>query len=123
MYFIYEDDSKGSELDKFIDIEYKFNKDINIFGKINCMDFEDHGTHLITGTNLGWILIWNINEKNIVKQIQIFDPIINKPMNISQIREIIDEKTIIAHSKQTNTLVATEVCITSFLLTPHLNSE
>ena len=90
IYYIYEEETKGSEIDLCWDMRYRFNKKILRYGQQQCMDFDDDGVTMVTGTNAGWVLVWNISERKLRQKTILTNPNNDKPLNISMVRDICD---------------------------------
>lgn len=66
IYLMYEDSVNGCDKDLIMDCKYKQDKSLRKYGKINCLDFEDNCQTFVTGTSMGWIVTWKLEDKAVV---------------------------------------------------------
>ena len=66
---MYEEDSKGCEIDTKLDIDYRFDRNLKKYGKHICLDFDKIGDTFVSATNLGWVIVWDLRNKGILNAI------------------------------------------------------
>ena len=65
LYYIYEEDMTGAEVDLVWDLDYKQNPQIGIYGHQHTFDFNNKCSMFISGSKQGWICFWSILEKKL----------------------------------------------------------
>jgi hypothetical protein len=73
-------------------------------GKLISLDFENKCKTFITGTNLGWVCIWNLEEKELMSTFQIRNEITGRPDVCNLLRNHDGENTVLAYSNKTMNL-------------------
>lgn len=74
-------------------------------GKILCLDFEDECKTFVTGSNLGWIGIWDIPERSYRRGFPIVDPATKRAEPMDMIRDIAGESILITYCYKTQHLL------------------
>lgn len=78
-------------------------------GKICCLDFEDKCVTFVTGTENGWIQIWDLQNKCLIRRFRLFDPISKKVLPCNIIRVLKAERAVISYNLRTRSLLITKV--------------
>jgi len=73
-------------------------------GKLISLDFENKCKTFITGTNLGWICIWNLEDKELMSKFQIRNEITRRPDVCNLLRDHDGENTVLSYSNKTMNL-------------------
>ena len=96
-------DNEGEGIDKqvYMHCHYGLNKDLISMGQITCIDFEQNCQTFVAGTNIGWIQIWDMNKKTILRRFRSIDPITKQPDVINFIKVNQQEKTIFSYNVTT----------------------
>ena len=104
IYDIFDDTSGGSEYQMLWDKNYRFDPKLKDLGQIECIDFEKRGCEFLTGSNLGWICIWDLKFKFLLRKFRNFS--VEGPFeSVNIIRTLNDYKHIIVYNKNSKRLV------------------
>lgn len=78
-------------------------------GQVLNLDFEADCLTFVTGTSLGWIQIWDLQNKCLLRRFRTCEPIREKFYVPNLVKVLKDEKTVISYSIMTKQLVITSV--------------
>ena len=67
VYDICDNGNSGTEYTLLWDHCYRFDMEQKVMGQIECADFGDGCKTLVTGTNLCWIILWDIKQKVLLR--------------------------------------------------------
>ena len=71
IYFVQDDNNGSCETSMVWDKDYRFDKSLTQMGLILSLDFEKSCLTFVTGTHLGWILIWNLKDKQLIRRFRV----------------------------------------------------
>lgn len=102
IYNMYDDQLGQVEYYMVWDNDLRFNKALRSLGKIISLDFENDLKTFITGTNLGWICVWDLENKQHLRKFQVLDG--TRPDQCNLVRDFSNEKIIVSYSNKTMNL-------------------
>jgi len=74
IYEISDNNNGGCDWVALWDNDYRFSKKLKQLGQILCLDFEPTGTSFVTGSQTGWICIWDLEEKTLLRKFPLINP-------------------------------------------------
>lgn len=107
IYYIYDEDCTGADQDLVWDINYRFDNSVKKYGMHNCIDFEDKCLTFVSGTNIGNVCIWNLEERAMTHTVRVINPKTRRPQVIDLIRNIDHERKFVTFDFITQTLCIT----------------
>ena len=72
---IWEELSTGVEYLKRFECHFATNLEVNKYGKIMCLDFENENKCFATATNIGWVVIWSLTTFEIKNCFEVINPL------------------------------------------------
>lgn len=88
-------------------MDYKFDLEIKGMGQIINLDFGQECLTFVTGTSLGWIQIWDLQNKCLLRRFRTCEPISKKFYVPNLVRTLTMDRAIISYSILTRQLVIT----------------
>ena len=104
IYYIYDDNIGGCDYQVVWSKDYRFDRSIRAMGQIISLDFEQQCVTFITGTAQGWICIWDLQEKRILRRIRVVNPETGCFEACNLIRNMNMEKNILSCDATTKNL-------------------
>lgn len=106
IYSVYEEESTCCGITSVWDFNYRFDSFYKKYGKQISLDFEEGCQGFVTGTNIGWVLIFSLVEKVMQDAIYIRNPENSRvPESFDIIRDIVVERYFVCYSKKTQHLL------------------
>ena len=76
--FYIQDDNVGSaDFNLIWDNDYRFNRTLKSMGQVLCLDFEKNAKTFITGTQCGWVCVWDLNDRVLKHRVRVKNPLID----------------------------------------------
>ena len=95
---------KNAEVVEVWDNDLRSDPKVRSLGKLISLDFENQCKTFITGTNLGWVCIWNLDDKELMSKFQVRDEITRRPDVCNLLRDHDGENTVLSYSNKTMNL-------------------
>lgn len=68
IYYILDDMEGSVDSQEIFTKDYKFDSKLKAMGQILTLDFEEKCVTFVTGTSLGWIQIWDLQNKSMTRR-------------------------------------------------------
>jgi hypothetical protein len=105
LYYIYDEDGVGCEIDLNWDFKYKYDRQFKMFGQIVSLDFDDMCTNFVSCTNLGYLCKWNFKDQELAKSYKVLNPITQRPVVVDMVLNLSYIDTYIAYSSRESLLL------------------
>ena len=103
---MYDDGMQQIEYTEVWDKDIRFDRNVRNYGKMISLDFENKCKTFITGTNLGWIVVWDLLNKCKLNAIQVLNN--ERPDQCNLIRDFSNERVIVSYSNKSMNLYVTK---------------
>ena len=60
--------TENVEITEIWDNDIRFDKEIRSLGKFTSIDFDDKCKTFVTGTNMGWICVWDLVKREFLSK-------------------------------------------------------
>lgn len=86
----------GVDIQQSLKVNYKFDHFLRSMGQVINIDFEKDCINFLAGTKLGWIQIWDLQNKMLKRRFKIVNSITKLPEPINYIKLKREKRTILA---------------------------
>lgn len=110
VYYVYEEEQSGCEMDKVWEVEFRFSREYSRFGQHRCFDFEQECASFVSGTTLGYLCLWNLKDRKLESHLPVRDYKSGKLSPIDKVFYVKEADLIVTFSLSTQSLM----CVKGF---------